>query len=69
MSSHSPCCHQCQSISKKVTLEVKGINTERMRTIYENMTESRDALRLLSIGIVSGISSVVQPPCEDPDPF
>jgi hypothetical protein len=48
--------------------EVKTISAN-MRTIYESMTENRAALKLLSIGIVQGISTVVQPPCEDPSPF
>lgn len=49
--------------------EVKTISSDEMRTLYENMTESRVALELLSIGVVRGISSVVQPPCKDPVPF
>ena len=49
--------------------EVKAISSEQMRTLYESMTESRVALELLSIGIVHGISTVVQPPCDDPVPF
>jgi len=51
------------------TKEVKTISTDRMRTLYESMTKSRAALELLSIGVVRGISTVVQPPCEDPSPF
>jgi hypothetical protein len=49
--------------------EVKTISTDRMRTLYESMTKNRAALELLSIGVVRGISTVVQPPCEDPSPF
>ena len=56
--------HTCNQQS-----EVKTISANRMRTIYESMTENRAALKLLSIGIVNGISTVVQPPCEDPSPF
>jgi hypothetical protein len=55
--------HTCSQLS-----EVKTISAN-MRTIYESMTENRAALKLLSIGIVQGISTVVQPPCEDPSPF
>ncbi len=51
------------------TKEVKAIKTDRMRTLYESMTRNRAALELLSIGVVHGISTVVQPPCEDPTPF
>ncbi len=51
------------------TKEVKAIKTDRMRTLYESMTKNRAALELLSIGVVHGISTVVQPPCEDPTPF
>ncbi|MHA1495843.1 MAG: hypothetical protein ACTSRQ_17740 [Candidatus Thorarchaeota archaeon] len=40
-----------------------------IRTLYESMTKNRAALELLSIGVVHGISTVVQPPCEDPSPF
>lgn len=50
-------------------MEVKGINSDRMRAIYESMAVDGVTLELLSIGIVSGISSVVQPPCEDSEPF
>ncbi|RDE16866.1 MAG: hypothetical protein C4K49_04080 [Candidatus Thorarchaeota archaeon] len=49
--------------------EVTRISTDRMRTIYESMTTNRIALRLLSVGIVRGMPTVVQPPCEDPTPF
>lgn len=54
---------------KHQSTEVKAISSDEMRTIYENMTDSRVALELLSIGVVRGISSVVQPPCRDPVPF
>ena len=53
----------------KRTLEVKGIDTETERAIYERMTNDREALRLLSLGAVQALSSVVQLPCEDPCPF
>ncbi|MHA1389765.1 MAG: hypothetical protein ACTSR9_15155 [Candidatus Thorarchaeota archaeon] len=46
--------------------EVKAISTDKIRTLYESMTKNRAALELLSIGVVHGISTVVQPPCEDP---
>ncbi|MBY8999105.1 MAG: hypothetical protein ACTSW8_10900 [Candidatus Thorarchaeota archaeon] len=49
--------------------EVKAISTDKIRTLYESMTKNRAALELLSIGVVHGISTVVQPPCEDPSPF
>ena len=49
--------------------EVKGINADMERIIYESMTKNRFALRLLSIGVIKDISSVVQLPCEDPSPF
>jgi hypothetical protein len=49
--------------------EVKEISADRMRAIYESMTENRTALELMSIGVVRGISTVVQPPCEEPSPF
>jgi len=50
-------------------MEVKAISTYEIRTLYESMTKNRAALELLSIGVVRGISTVVQPPCEDPSPF
>ncbi len=50
-------------------VEVKGIKSDLMRSVFESMTNDRAALKLLSIGIVNGISSIVQPPCEDSDPF
>ena len=59
---------QCDRTCSQQT-EVKTISANRMRTIYESMTENRETLKLLSIGIVQGISTVVQPPCEDPSPF
>ena len=37
--------------------------------MIESMTPDRAALELLSMGIVKGIASVVQPPCEDYEPF
>lgn len=49
--------------------EVKGISTDRLRTIYESMTQDQVALEFLSIGVVRGISTVVQAPCEDPSSF
>ncbi|MHA1882806.1 MAG: hypothetical protein ACTSUO_07140 [Candidatus Thorarchaeota archaeon] len=48
---------------------MKGIDTDTKRAIYESMTNDREALRLLSIGVVQAISSLVQLPCEDPSPF
>lgn len=45
------------------------ISADRMRAVLESMTKNRAALGLLSIGVVRGISTVVQPPCEDPTPF
>ena len=50
-------------------VEVKRTKTDRIRAIYESMTKNRAALELLSLGIVCGISTIVQPPCEDPTPF
>ncbi|MFX1367274.1 MAG: hypothetical protein ACFFAY_01565 [Promethearchaeota archaeon] len=52
-----------------MTKEVKAIRTDEIRSLYENMTENRVALELLSIGVVHGISTIVQPPCEDPLPY
>lgn len=45
------------------------ITTHRLKMAIESMTENRSILELLSFGIVQGISKVVQPPCEDPNPF
>jgi hypothetical protein len=45
------------------------ITTENMRTAFESMTKNYDILELLSKGVVQGISTIVQPPCEDPAPF
>lgn len=61
--------HSVPQSTFQQTKEVKAIKTDRMRTLYESMTRNRAALELLSIGVVHGISTVVQPPCEDPTPF
>lgn len=49
--------------------EVRTITTDLMRTAYESMTKHCGILELLSEGIVQGISTIVQPTCEDPAPF
>ena len=49
-------------------MEVNGIRTDRVRAAIESMTQNRVALELLAVG-VNGLSSVVQPPCESPEPF
>jgi hypothetical protein len=50
-------------------MEVRKITVEILKAAYEHMTDDKFVLDLLSQGVVHGISSIVQPPCEDANPF
>ena len=49
--------------------EVKAITMDLMRTAYADMTDNQMVLKLLSEGIVEGISTIVQLPSADSNPF
>jgi hypothetical protein len=48
---------------------VKAITMDLMKTAYADMTDNQMVLKLLSEGIVEGISTIVQLPSADSNPF